>query len=675
MEGLSQKENYLKLELDGLIASGSSIIDFLQEAALDGIWFWDLEQPEQEYMSPRFWELFGYSPEEKKHLASEWQEMIHPDDLQISIDNFEKHCADPNHPYDQVVRYTHQDGSTVWVRCRGVAIRDAEGTPTRMLGAHTDVTQSYLNLEGYKAVIEELKQANAIKSTLLHQLEEKNRLIEAINDVIGDGVWDWNIPNNQVTHNQQWLDYMKLGDGYLSHPVEMFSELVHSEDQDRVMRNLQNCLSGEVEVYTSEHRMIRSDGEEIWVRDQGKVIERDAEGKPLRMVGAFSDISGRKRIEVSQKEIAKAQDEFLATMSHELRTPLTSIIGNSEYLLDEGACGGEDCTQSDAVDILQSIHSAGKSQLALVNDILDMSKIHAGRFTIDDAPYNFAQLLRELECLFEHRAKDVGLDFKIKQQNEENFLLIGDSQRIVQVLMNLIGNALKFTAEGGVTLTTQTEEEKIIFTVEDTGIGISTEILETLFSRFGQADSSISKRFGGTGLGLYISKNLAEMMGGTIEVSSLVGEGSTFRLILPYKKSATGSQENEREERHATKLCEQLSGHVLLAEDTLMLQQLERRILEKMGLKVTIANHGVEAVEMATAGSFDVILMDMQMPEMDGIEACSALRAKGIKTPVIAVTANVMQRHREAFSKAGCDGFIGKPINNEELRKLLKKYL
>ena len=367
-----------------------------------------------------------------------------------------------------------------------------------------------------------------------------------------------------------------------------------------------------------------------------------------------------------------AKDEFLASMSHELRTPLASIIGNSEMLLE--SCSSS-CNQADLIQALQSIESAGKNQLALVNDILDMSKIEAGKFTIEQFPYDLAALLKSIEGMFEIRFRDAGLSFHCSQKEEEPFLLIGDSQRISQILINLIGNAIKFTEEGSVSLTTAVIDEQLTFTVTDSGIGIPAEVVDQLFERFKQADSSISRRFGGTGLGLYISHNLAKLMGGTIEVNSREGEGSTFTLSLPYQQSDTPVSSPEEREKQRAFGSQTLHGKVLIAEDTPELQLLERRILESMGLTVTTCENGKEAVALAKQHPFDLILMDMQMPEMDGITATRTLREEGVDTPVIPLTANVMQKHRDAFAAAGCHDFIGKPIDKKELRSILAKYL
>lgn len=371
----------------------------------------------------------------------------------------------------------------------------------------------------------------------------------------------------------------------------------------------------------------------------------------------------------------KAKDEFLASMSHELRTPLTAIIGNSELLLNGDFCGSADCMHVDGIPIVESIHIAGKSQLALVNDILDMSKIESGKFDIDDAPYDLQQLLSTLNLMFSKQAKEVDLVLNVEQCNREDMLLLGDAQRITQILNNLVSNALKFTKSGEVVVKSTVDGAHLIFTVRDSGIGMSDEVLERLFTRFEQADSSISRRFGGSGLGLFISKNLTELMGGEIEVSSVEGVGSTFTVTLPYKKTAIPVKRVPEKVKQQSVPNEGLTGHVLVAEDTPLLQKLLQAMLEKMGVTVTIAENGQEAVTKMMQQSFDLILMDMQMPVVSGIEATRQLREAGYETPIIAVTANVLQKHKTAFEEAGCNGFIGKPFEEKDLQEVLNLYL
>ncbi len=364
----------------------------------------------------------------------------------------------------------------------------------------------------------------------------------------------------------------------------------------------------------------------------------------------------------------QVKDDFLATMSHELRTPLATIIGNSE-LIEE-----RKLTNAELMELAHSIKSAGKSQLAMVNDVLDMQKIESGKFSLDEAPFDLALLLKEVEHFAKDQTRQSNLHFRLSQQNREPTLLIGDEQRLRQILNNLINNGIKFTRQGEVQLTTAVDQDNLSFRVEDSGIGMSRETMNHLFKQFEQADGSISSSYGGTGLGLFIALNLAEMMGGTIDVSSQEGVGSTFTLVIPYRPSESPSSEAPKKITNRAH-AQHYSGHVLVAEDTPVMQMLVRRILEKMGITVSIANNGKEALEAAQTTDYDLILMDMQMPVMDGVESTRLMREQGKKVPIVALTANVMQKHRDAFHQAGCNGFLSKPINNQELKRVLRLYL
>ncbi len=364
---------------------------------------------------------------------------------------------------------------------------------------------------------------------------------------------------------------------------------------------------------------------------------------------------------------SRAKDDFLASMSHELRTPLTTIIGNSEML-------AESWLDPDQQQLLRSVEVSGKGLLSLINDILDRSKIEAGMFEVDDAPFSITTVLDNVEHIFSTRARESGLEFVVERGELPAHKPLGDCRRINQILINLLGNAIKFTQQGRVMLRFWGDNDRLHFAIRDSGIGISSEAMARLFQPFEQADSSISRRFGGTGLGLYISITLAQLMEGDIGVESVVGEGATFTLSLPYRPS----EELESmvvSQRQTPLHQEHLQGRVLIAEDTPELQILERRMVEMAGCEVVIAENGAEAIAQARSSAFDLILMDMQMPEVDGIEATRTLRQGGNTTPIVALTANVMQHHRDLFHEVGCDGFLGKPIDRQELIGTLRKFL
>ncbi len=427
--------------------------------------------------------------------------------------------------------------------------------------------------------------------------------------------------------------------------------------------------------HEAEYRVNARDGSQHWLHCSADP-QRNRDGQIEKLVGMVQDITLHKqrleeltRARTEAERANQVKDEFLANMSHELRTPLTSIIGNSNYLL-------QDLADNKQQEILHSIRMAGENQLALVNDILDMSKIESGKFAISNTPFDLDRMLAELQQLLVLKARDNGIELHFQAREPQRYRLMGDEQRLRQVLINLIGNAIKFTPEGEVNVSTRVESDLLIFSVEDSGIGMSPELMERLFNRFEQADGSISRRFGGSGLGLYISLHLARLMGGTIDASSREGEGSVFELRIPCHYSEQRVVVDVEEPAKVVPSEKRtLQGHVLVAEDTPMLQQLEKRMLEKMGLRVTLAANGVEALEAAAREPFDLILMDMQMPEMDGIEATQRLREQGNQTPVVVLTANVMQKHRDAFEAAGCNGFLGKPIEEEHLRETVAQYV
>jgi len=362
---------------------------------------------------------------------------------------------------------------------------------------------------------------------------------------------------------------------------------------------------------------------------------------------------------------SKVKDDFLASMSHELRTPLTSILGNSKLMSGTRL-------SADQKSLMETIDISGRGLLALINDILDLSKIEACKFVVEQTDYDFNLLVDEMEKTFSAVAKESSLQFRIQVEKPFEQQFIGDGRRVSQVMINLLSNAFKFTDKGGITLSVWVNEQ-LHFSVEDSGIGMSPEVLDRLFKPFEQADQTISRRYGGTGLGLHISWSLVELMGGSIDVHSIEDIGTKFEVILPCRLSDVKVAEHKEET--SLLMSSYFKGRVLVAEDIEELQILVRRMLEMVGVEVTLANNGKEAVELALMQPYDLVLMDMQMPEMDGIEATGLLRQVGFEVPIVALTANVMQQHREQFEEAGCTEFLSKPIDYEALMKVLDSYL
>jgi PAS domain S-box-containing protein len=1172
---MNNNDHYLKKELDNLVKSDSDIFSFLEASSLDGIWYWNLEKPEDEYMSPNFWKLFGYDPDEKEHLASEWQDMINPDDLKTATDNFNKHIQDPTHPYDQVVRYRHKDGSTIWVRCRGMAVRDKDGTPTRMLGAHNDYTAvkkaeeqerakhkqlssvldvsldgimafesvydedgeivdfvwtlsnkkaceivgtSEENLLGkklsefmpgnfeplkslnnkslfeyYKNVVKTGKPTNLefyyeqngikewfenkavkhedgfvvtfnsitdIKNTKL-ELEKSEFQWRTAIESNGDGLWDWNLETNEIYFSPQYKSMIGYKDEELLNSLETFKDLCHPKHVDHVFGELTKYLEGKIYSFDVKFQFRCKDGSYKWIQGKGTIAKRDEDGKPLRVLGTHRDITkeyekdlelkkvtqqltqaqhtaklgswtydlvedklewsdeifkifgldkktfkpsyeafisvihpddkemvnqafkdsvenkkpytvehkiithdkiekfvrekghtyydefdkpaktigtvqditeekkkekqlqkrlneqeallnietagfvrtlnrkfiwtnhafenilgynkgelldqptriiypdddsyikfGKGYLQLKEKgvytsetrcikkdgtpitllgsmtpidfetkeaigvftditklreqeeELIKAKEKaeganqakstFLANMSHEIRTPLNGIIGLTDLALQTDL----DETQK---EYLSKSKISSKALLHVINDILDYSKIEAGKLEIVENEFNFEELLTHVNDLFGFKAyeKDLALNFYIDHTIPAK--LLGDSLRLTQILNNLVGNALKFTHKGHVSIrvdkTSIDKNNKKVglkISVEDSGIGISKEKQQKLFKAFEQGDNSMTKEFGGTGLGLIITKQLASLMGGEVYMKSSEGEGSTFSIELTlgytqenkkfdkveeiakkrflvvddceldrlYIKNVLSSWnidtltasdgvealkvlENESvdyalvdwympnmdglellktlqnsgmslehvfmitahdvkellekakaENVEIEKILhkpytpsslynllvdnkkvfehtdEQESANIfltetktaLVAEDNEINHIVIKQILEGIGFEVEIANDGKEALEMASKKSYDIVLMDLQMPVMDGFESTKKIREFDTTTPIYALSAAVMKEDKELTKEVGMDGHLAKPIDKKELYGVLQKH-
>jgi signal transduction histidine kinase/CheY-like chemotaxis protein len=383
------------------------------------------------------------------------------------------------------------------------------------------------------------------------------------------------------------------------------------------------------------------------------------------------------------QEASRAKSEFLANMSHEIRTPMNSIIGFSEVLSEEPGLNPEHRKY------IQLILNNGRMLLQLINDILDFSKIEAGKLNTEIVEIPLWKFLEDLNSLLRPMALQKGLDFEILQCSELPAIIYSDPVRVRQCLVNLVGNAVKFTESGHVYVNVyiqhQDEADYIRFDVEDTGVGIPADKIDKIFEAFTQADGSTTRKYGGTGLGLTITKQLVQLLGGSMEVRSEVGKGSVFSIILPTGVNIQDQPVMNRYEASESAAAElgseitvsegPLQGRILVAEDAKGNQALIRLLLEKMGLDVVIAENGQQAVERAMKEKFDLIFMDMQMPVMNGYEASRLLREKGCTLPIVALTAHAMPEDEKKCLAAGCNGYLQKPIDREKLKELLFTYL
>ncbi len=423
--------------------------------------------------------------------------------------------------------------------------------------------------------------------------------------------------------------------------------------------------------YTIERKKISKELKEAKLRAEKLQAETERVNRQLRTAAEGANLMAREAIKAEH-----SKSQFLANMSHEIRTPMNAIIGFSQVLAEEDLTA----QQKEFAEIIQD---SGENLLKLIDDILDLSKIEAGKIYIEITDCSLENLLTRVESMIRLNAEEKGLEFQVAKSKRLPEVIRTDSARLRQCLINLASNAVKFTQEGHVNINVSLEQGNdgafVRFDVEDTGIGIPAERQQAVFESFTQVDGSTTRKFGGTGLGLTITKSLTELLGGSLSLTSKEGRGSVFTLKIPAGVDACHEVAPDRQdpaEKNSTEAKEsKFSGHILIAEDIATNRKLLAMLLENMGFSVAIAEDGQQAVDKALAESFDLILMDMQMPNLNGYEATKILREKGIKVPIIAVTAHAMRGDDKKCIRSGCDDYLSKPIDRNKLLEKICQYL
>lgn len=499
------------------------------------------------------------------------------------------------------------------------------------------------------------------------------------------GIWEWNVETGENLVDQRWADIIGRQVNEVAPRIDEWKNLIHPDDYPAVDDALDKLFNNRKEYYGVDFRMKHKQGYYVWVHSKGKVNAWSPHGKPLRISGTHMDITERKEAEKAAEAANEAKSRFLANVSHEIRTPLNGIMGFAQ-LLRETSPGVEE--RQYAEFILQS----SETLLAIVGDVLDLAKIESGKVILRESTISLKEAVEAGVAPVKVQADESGIEMSVVMDPHLPSKVMGDSVRLRQILMNLTANAVKFTQEGRVQLKVEAvngvsgaEEAscRIRFTVEDTGIGMTPETLEQIFKPFYQADDSYTRQQGGTGLGLPITRELVELMGGFIEASSQVGVGTTIIVEIPFERageeteSSSTGQEKEPIIKRRESVSEPRQPDILVVEDQEINRKMLEMMLKKQGYFFDVANDGAEAVKMVENIDYGLILMDVQMPRMDGLEATRWIRALPDKKQpkIVALTAYTMEEDQRRCVEAGMDGFVGKPVDIHQLQAVIEKHL
>ena len=601
--------------------------------------------------------------------GARWKSLIHPDDAPEYFAGLRQALRE-HAPFRGEARARIADGQWRWIATYAEPRFSPEGEYLGMVGLSPDITERkqaeqalQFSEEKFRQLAEHIRKVFWIMDPAIHQVLYVSPAYEQV----------WGRTCESLYRNpMDWMD------------------AIEPADKERARSVFQSLMAGE--QTDMEYRIRTPDGVLRWIRDRSFPV-RDQAGKLTRIAGIAEDITGQKRYEQELLQAREAADaanlaksRFLANMSHEIRTPMNGVIGMIQLLLDTGLT-------PEQREYAGVIETSGRNLLALIDDILDLSKIEARKITLQNAEFDLDRTLEDVVQTLWSQANAKGLNFGWRAMRETPLFLRGDAGRLRQVLINLAGNAIKFTERGSVAVRVRLEcreegKATLRFSVTDTGIGIRPDQASALFSPFVQADASTTRKYGGTGLGLAISKQLVELMDGRIGLESKEGEGSTFWFtavfdtapetpIAPSAQAAENSREPANPRVPAFGSCPaRPAARILVAEDNAVNRMVVLAQLHKLGYQAEAVAGGTEAVEAVAQKKYDLILMDCQMPGVDGFEATRQIRETGSPNlPIIAVTANVMAGDRERCIAEGMNDYLSKPVQLRQLAAVLDRWL
>ncbi len=617
-------------------------------------------------------EIVGYSQEEL--AGRSFSEITHPDDVATDTGNMRALIDGAVQGYSREKRFLRKDGASVWVGFTASLVRDRAGAPQYVLG-----------------VIEDISERKKAEAALQQSHDRYRFLADAIPQMVftatPDGLTDY--------HNRGWLAY--TGQTPQAARNRGWQAAVHPADH--AIFSLAWAVSVAAgQAFEAESRIRRADGQYRWHLTRATPM-LDGQGRIGQWVGACTDIEEHKQAEAElerrvaertaeanqqalrAQQASRAKSEFLAMMSHEIRTPMNVIVGLADLLWDSGVPTAQR-------EYVRMLRKASEALLTVINDVLDLSAVEAGKLQIQRVQFDLPAAIESVLSVMRSRADARGLRLVFELAEDVPIHLIGDPDRLRQILLNLIGNAIKFSETGSVTLSIRPGDGTLTFSVSDTGIGIPIENQALIFESFTQADSSITRKYGGTGLGLAISRQLVELMSGRIWVESEVGRGSTFSFTLPFEFPAqcpggcdptAVTRPGQNPEAPAGE-PDGWAPRILLVDDSSDNVFVMREFLKGSIYSIDVADNGADALRKVQAGAYDLVLMDVQMPVLDGHTATRIIRlweAESQKPPmpILALTAHALSSEREKSMQAGCTAHLTKPIQRDRLLAALATYV
>lgn len=662
LKELSQQAEELKQKSDALLKEQLKLAE-AQKLAHIGSWELDFKDFSFKW-SDELYRIYGVDPKTFVPTIENFLEFIHPEDKENVLNIAQQHpIAHHQNYYYRIIR---KNGEIRTINGRGEPVFDEEGTLIRAIGTAQDVTERLHEEELEKLALAASKSYNSV--IIMNDTGKIEWVNEGFTKLTG-----YSMTSDQDIHH-----LLKRGDA---------SEIQKQKDYFETLRKEKKHL-------TYEHKIYTKDGKEFWVISTLTPVLGKT-GEVERIIAIDSDITVRKQMEeelllankISEhllkkgnkalnellktqkelKETMKVKEQFLANMSHEIRTPMNAIIGFTDLIL-------KTTLHEDQKQYINAIKTSGQNLLVIVNDILDFSKSQAGKLVFEQIDIQLSQIVSTLIDLMLPKSTEKNIRLSSKIDPAIPDFLIGDPTRLNQILLNLVNNAIKFTEAGEIKIVIELQKETaetvdLSFSVKDTGIGIPPEKLDSIFEGFTQATNETTRKYGGTGLGLTIVKQMVEQQGGHVTVESKVGVGSVFSFNLTFKKGCEAKKKGSENKELKTKTIDQLN--VLLVEDNYLNQVLATKVLTNWNWKVDVADNGQKAVEKLQNNNYDLILMDIQMPEMDGYEATRYIRKNltppKSTIPIIAMTAHAISGEVERCEQVGMNGYISKPFNEDHL--------